>query len=95
MTCLWCLKGWLVLLWLLLFWGLELLLLEPVKTSSGGCSNEGVICGSRNEMVVETLLYLLLSNESRNFRKRGIGIDAKATSASASASNGVGGVEVY
>lgn len=46
-------------------------------------------------MVVETLLYLLLSNESRNFRKRGIGIDAKATSASASASNGVGGVEVY
>lgn len=81
-----------------MFWALELLLLvvlESVKTSSGGCSNGGVICGSRKEMVVVTLL---LSNESRNLRKSGVGIDAKTTSDSASArsgARGVGGVEVY
>lgn len=73
-----------------------MLVLESVKSSSGGCSNGGVICGSRNKMMVMTLLYMLLSNESRNFRKSGIGIDANSTSDSArNGGGGGGGVEVY
>lgn len=57
-TCLGCLKLWLVLLLLLLFWGWGLMLLllvvgmvtvlESVKSSSGGFSNGGVICGRRS-----------------------------------------------
>lgn len=42
-----------------------------------------------------TLLYMVLSNESRNLRKSGIGIDANTTSDSARNGGGVGGVEVY
>ena len=53
---------------------------------------------TREEGRLVVVVTLLLSNESHNLRQSGVGIDAKITSDSASASSGaggVGGVEVY